>query len=223
MTFFKTFLSILTFIVFTACGGSSAGTTSSTSSDSTSQSDVITSSDPSFSITNEYTSGFVGKFIDSPVSGLTYHCDTIDKTTDEEGLFNCENLPVTFSLGTIMLGTLDKLQADYLVFPQDILQQPRSAALHPEVTKMAVLLQSVDTDANALNGINIDPDMLKALSQELPQKTDLTDISLEDLNAILQNAIQTTSNVNLRVVSAQQAQDHLLFSISNNYKSPIQP
>ena len=220
MTFFKTFLSILTFIVFTACGGSSAG---STSSDSTSQSDVITSSDPSFSITNEYTSGFVGKFIDSPVSGLTYHCDTIDRTTDEEGLFNCENLPVTFSLGTIMLGTLDKLQADYLVFPQDILKQPRSAALHPEVTKMAVLLQSVDTDANALNGINIDPDMLKALSQELPQKTDLTDISLEDLNAILQNAIQTTSNVNLRVVSAQQAQDHLLFSISNNYKSPIQP
>ena len=216
------FLSIFTLTIFTACGGGGSSS-SSTSTDTTTQSDIITANDPSFSITNIYTSGLVGKFIDSPVSGLSYECDGKIRETDTEGLFNCESLPVTFSLGNLTLGSIEELQADYLVFPQDILKQPRSAALHPEVTKMAVLLQSTDVDGNSFNGISIDENIINALQQEITQKTNLQNLDLDDLQNILQTVIANSSNTKLKLVSVQQAQDHILFSISNNYESPIQP
>ncbi len=214
------FLSIFTLTIFTACGGGSSG---SDSTDTTTHSNTITTNEPSFSITNEYTSGLVGKFIDSPVSGLSYKCDNQIRKTDTEGLFNCESLPVTFSLGNLILGSIEELQADYLVFPQDILKQPRSAALHPEVTKMAILLQSTDEDGNSFNGISIDNNIIDALQEEITQETNLQSMALSDLQSILQTVIANSSNTKLKLVTVQQAQDHILFSISNNYESPIQP
>lgn len=215
-------LSTLISISFSACGGSSGGSSASTASSDTG-SDTITTIEPSFSLANEYTSGIVGKFIDSPVSGLNYSCDSKTKKTDSEGLFNCKATPIDFSLGNLSLGSIEKLTADYLIFPQDILDQPRSAALHPEVTKMAVLFQSLDNDGDSSNGIVIEENIVDQLNQEIIQDTGIHNISLEDLISIIEVIIENDPKNQLRLVTAQQAQDHLLSSISNTYESPIQP
>jgi len=210
-------------ISFTACGSGSGGGSSASSASSDTRSDTITSIEPSFSLANKYTSGIVGKFIDSPVSGLDYSCDGEIKKTDSEGLFNCKATPINFSLGNLSLGSIKKLSADYLVFPQDILNQPRSAALHPEVTKMAIVLQSLDSDGNPSNGIVIEQNIVEQLNQEILPDTDIHNITLENLTSIIKIIIKNNPKSQLDLVAIQQAQDHLLSSISNTYESPIQP
>ncbi len=191
-------------IFFTACGGgvSSSGSASSV---------------------NVNANGFTGMFIDSPVSGLDYKCDGEIKKTDSSGLFNCKSTPVDFYLGNLKLGSIGKITDDYLVFPQDILDQPRSAALYPEVTKMVILLQSLDSDGDASNGIDIKQNTLALLNQQVSQGTDIQNITLADLTSLIETIIKNDTVNQSHLVTIQQAQDHLLLSVSSTYESPIQP
>ena len=175
----------------------------------------------------EYTTGFVGKLIDSFVSGVDYTCDANTKKTDYLGRFNCQTTPVEFSIGNISLGSIEYIPDDYLVFPQDLLSVQRGAALHPEVTKMAVLFQSLDDDANPDNGIVINQEVISLLNQEFMHITSIQDITLAQLTLgienVIQNHLQNNPLSQLQLVAVEQAQDHLLKSLSTILLSPVQP
>ncbi len=206
---FNILLLILIFVTLTACGGGSGASTETTTSASTS-SDI-------------FSSGFVGKFIDYPVSGLDYSCDGTIKKTNNQGLFNCQNTPIDFFLGNLKLGSITKMPDDNLVFPQNILGEPRSAALHPRVTKMAILLQSLDSDGNPFNGIDIKQNTLEILNRFISSNADLEDFTLQELKDKIDAVVENDTQNKLIAVTAQQAQDHMLMSISKTYESPIQP
>ncbi len=197
-------LSVLIALFFTACGGGGGSMQSSSAS-------------------NGNTGSMVGVFIDSPVSGLDYRCDGTIRKTDDQGHFTCKNAPVDFYLGNLKIGSISKMTDDYLVFPQDISEQPRSAALHPEVTKLAILLQSLDSDEDPSNGIDIKQNTLDILDQVVAQGTNIQDMSLDDLKTSLGSIISKSTQNRLRLVTTMDAQMHILTSMSKTYESPIQP
>ena len=95
-----------------------------------------------------------GTFVDSPVAGLRYQTDSQQGTTDEQGSFAYRSdESVAFHLGDLKLG---EAQGAAILTPLDLVS---GAEDHTDdaVTNIAVLLQTLDQDGNASNGISITP------------------------------------------------------------------
>ena len=130
-------LSVLTSLILVGCGSSDA--TSETSGTST----------------------VSGQLVDNYVQNADYSCeDGKIGVTDKDGRFECDSLPVSFSLGGLHLGEIAKLAEDGQVFPQDLLGVSREDTNNSKVIAMARMLQSCDEDNNTVNGIVI-PDIIK--------------------------------------------------------------
>ena len=86
-------------------------------------------------------SSVTGTFVDDPVSGLTYECSSgTAGITNAEGEYTCENGDsVTFSIGNVVIGTVDAEAT--IVTPYSFFPNNQDAALN-----LARLLQSVDSD-----------------------------------------------------------------------------
>ena len=128
-------------LLLVGCGSSSSDT-------------VATVSDTVDPVT---TTGFL---VDSAVKNVDYDCVTdndLNKKTDIDGAFTCRNMSqVRFRIGDLVLGEIDALPADGYVFPQDLAGVSRDKFReNTEVMAMAQLLQSLDEDGNASNGIEI--------------------------------------------------------------------
>ena len=103
-----------------------------------------------------------GVFLDSPVEGLTYETSSgLTGTTDSDGTFSYKSGDsVTFKLHNITLGSGN---ASSVMFPKDMVASLLNADLTDaertqslkQAHKIAQLLQSLDDDGNADNGINI--------------------------------------------------------------------
>jgi hypothetical protein len=100
-----------------------------------------------------------GRFIDSPVEGLTYtsgdpqSADEQSGVTDKDGSFDfTEGQPIEFKLGDILLGKASK--ASSVLTPVELVSGAKDE-MHDTVTNIARFLQSLDTDANLDNGIKI--------------------------------------------------------------------
>lgn len=138
--------------ILTGCGSSSSGSESGSSSSSqgssqssvsfssvsSSQSSVATSHSSSSSTPQEIS----GKFIDDPVSGLSYECTPSGRraATDVDGTFTCfEGDSVSFIIGGVSLGPVaitEEPVTPYTLFPGD----PQAAL------NLARLLQSLDNN-----------------------------------------------------------------------------
>jgi len=136
----------LVFSLFLGCSGDSSSDTSTTPT-----SPVISATD--------------GYFIDSKVIGLNYSCeDGSTGTTDQNGAFYCETLPVTFYLCDLKLGTINDLSKGNVVYPQDILSRDKDAYNDPDVIALAQLLISVDDDGDYQDSITINPSLCSSFT-----------------------------------------------------------
>jgi len=124
------------------------------------------SSDSTDTTTLSSTTGYV---VDAAVQNMNYDCvadNEMDKVTGADGAFTCQNMSqVRFRIGELILGEISTLPQDGYVFPQDIVGVPRSNVDDPSVTAMAQLLQSLDSDGNLENGIQI-PDEVGQLLEK---------------------------------------------------------
>ncbi|NQZ82372.1 MAG: alpha/beta hydrolase [Colwellia sp.] len=92
-----------------------------------------------------------GVFIDSAVSNIDYATETLSGLTNEAGEFQyVEDEQVTFSIGSLIFPTIS---AKNVVTLLDIMGE--TDPLSNSVVNMSRLLQSLDTDGNATNGISI--------------------------------------------------------------------
>jgi len=97
-----------------------------------------------------------GVFLDSPVSGLGYYTETQQGMTGTGGAFKYQNGErVHFYLGDI---ELCDIEAKPVVTPIDCVAGATDV-MHPRVTNMLLLLQSIDYDNDPVNGIDITPVM----------------------------------------------------------------
>jgi len=140
--------------------------------------------------------------IDGIVEGLNYVTSSgLEGFTAADGSFNyVGGDTVVFSIGNLVIGDIDMASiGDGQVFLQDIAEVDRSDMNDEYVENMAVLLQSLDHNGDAYDGIEITAAMRDAFSQ---QGFDLATISSEDLNAL----IEVTGR---QVVSEDEAMVHV--------------
>jgi hypothetical protein len=124
-----------------------------------------------------------GRVVDSPVAGLDYFSEGVERSlTDNNGAFRYrENVPVTFSIGDLVLG---KTAGNRVLTPMDLVPGAREAQAagmpfdevydnFPAVLNIARFLQTLDVDLDASNGRSIPPDA-KALVSSYVGKIDFS-------------------------------------------------
>jgi hypothetical protein len=139
-----------------------------------------------------------GQLVDNYVENVDYVCGNslTAHLTDRDGRFSCESLPVSFSLGGLRLGSVDTLQSDKQVFPQDLLKVARADTNNTEVLAMARFLQSCDSDTNLSTGINI--------ADETKTKLEVYDEDFDSTH--IDNYAQ---DANVTLVDEEASQEHL--------------
>jgi hypothetical protein len=205
-----------------------AGAAIAASNSSSSSSTTDTSSTGSSSTTS------TAYFVDSAVSGVTYTRyldgeEVSTGTTDADGKFEYEDgETVTFEIAGITLGSMDTddIQEDGNVMPQDILNVSRADVTNTSVTAMAKLLQTLDSDGDASNGITVetnnDGDIITDNGATIVAKADLlpegTTFDATSTNTFLTNNINTSatydSGANVVVKTDVEAQAHILGTVT---------
>ena len=130
-------------------------------------------------------SGSQGIVIDGIVAGLAYETSSgIRGYTEADGSFDYfQGDRVTFKIGNLLLGEIEtETIKDGKVFLQDIAGTERADLDDGYVENMAVLLQSLDSDRNAENGIVITDAMRERFADD---HVDLASIDEEALAALL--------------------------------------
>lgn len=157
-----------------------------------------------------------GHFIDSPVGGLSFQTPTHSNLTDEAGAFDFfPGESVTLSIGNYPIGTT---VADHKVSPLDF--YPLADVEDENVTNMARLLQSFDSNAYPRDGITLSVDVVKALETAMGTLgyTSLNFDSTEEIDAIIAETIAQATLLGLDLVEvyAEDAQIHLAESVNNS-------
>ena len=200
----------LTLMMFlSACGGSGA-------SDSSSQKVAATSSVQ----TNSSVTPTNFTLMDAGAIGeLKVMCNSTELFADASGSLECKETPIAVYLGEFKLGDINSIPIDGLVYVQDLLHLTRGAITHPEVTKISMILQSLDKDADPLNGITLDSNVLALLGSHLSTSTIMEDLTFVDVENIINDVITTAfsqdSNSTLEAVDYYTAQSNLAVSIAN--------
>lgn len=115
--------------------------------------------------------------VDSNVQGVNYHCGSQTGTTGADGSFNYQNgQSCTFNIGaTTFSVAADKLSAGKKITPYDAFPEDDE-----KVVNLARLLQTMDTDGDPANGIDINT----------------------TAHALLQNQIEFGSNFDTQLTAA---------------------
>lgn len=200
---------LILMLLFNGCGGgesSDSSTKVATTISPTVQTSISSSSEKPF-------------ILDAgPISGLKVICGLTELETDANGSTRCEGTPFSIYLGDFKVGDINSIPVDGLIYTQDLLHITRAALAYPEVTKLSMILQSLDEDAEPLNGITLDSKVLDLLGSHLNSSTILADLTFDNVESIIEDIIQTalTQNVNsqLKAVSYDTAQSNLAASIS---------
>ncbi len=169
---------------------------------------------------NNSTTAETGTFVDSAVDGLTYKSNHFSGTTENGGHYQfAQGDNVSFYLGDkIKLGQL--LGSVEEVSPTDFFGP--DATLDQSVINILVLLQSLDSDGDASNGITITLDAIAALEEawlvaypdvdlatiDLSSLTEAEALELAtNLGAILADVVAATPDPD-EVVTEEEATDH---------------
>ena len=207
---------ILVSLMLSACGGGGGGGSSSstaattTATKSTTSTVTTTTTSSSVSVAPDFSNKT--RVLDaSGVEGLNYECGSTTATTSQGGVFECNSFPISFYLGEIPLGSVSVVK-DKVIYTTDLLSQARGAAHHPDVTKLSMLLQSLDSDKDLTNGIKITQESSDLANQYFYADTNLSTISLEDFEATLKEL--ATQNKEILLINAKDAQDNLTSSLA---------
>lgn len=140
-----------------------------------------------------------GYYVDSAVAGVSYTCGSETGKTDGNGKFTFEQgQDCTFKVAGL---TLRKVQADSLVDNAKIVEN--------NVT-VARFLQSLDTDGDLSNGIQITDETVAVLTKAL-QTENIKTVSdaTAKLDTVVSHIEQEDSHFNGHVVTEEEAQNHL--------------
>lgn len=211
----RTLLVTLALMTLTACGGGGGdgdGSTPPTNNDGggdnndddTTDDDNTDDDTGDSSDEEEPTSGSrTGTFVDSAVAGITFTNEPsgITGTTDAQGRFTFEpGDTVTFSIGDL---NLPPITARGLVTPLTIAQtdDPNDVV----ATNIARLLQSLDFDGDASNGIDI--------AGGAADVATAVDFSAGDFDEQVAELVANSGSSNTSLVSAEDARAHLQTSL----------
>lgn len=228
-----TLVSLVAVAALTGCGGDSSSSSSSSSKSTTNPNNktmqtALTASSSYADLFNQLKTETdkTGLLIDAyGVEGLSVDCGIQKVTTDKNGFFTCNGTPLNIYLGSFKVGTILKIPKDRIIYTQDILNIPRAATTHPDVTKLSMILQSLDEDADLSNGIKLTQKSIDLLDNELANFTTIHQLTLNDTYKIIDNVIAArkadNADVKLKKVSQKEAQINLTEALSNTPGSNV--
>jgi len=136
-----------------------------------------------------------GTYIDSAIEGVDYVCGSQIGKTDVDGKFNFEKgQDCSFKIGELLLRTVP---ASSLSDNVQILE---------DNTRTAQLLQSLDKDGNADNGITILPSAAEMMNDTNIESVPETEVEIDDMVKDLEGR---DSNYKGRFVSQEEADVHV--------------
>lgn len=214
LVFIRTLLLSFALIMLAACGGSSGGDTTppnndgggNTDDDNDGGNDNGDDGNDDDGGDDEPTAGSrTGTFVDSAVAGVTFTNapSGVTGTTDAQGRFTFEpGDTVTFSIGdlsfppTTARGVITPLTIAGTDDPTDVV-----------ATNIARLLQTLDFDGDASNGIDI--------ASQAADFATAVDFSAVDFDDQVADLVANSGSNNTALVTAEDAQAHLQSSIDD--------
>lgn len=147
---------------------------------------------------------YTGVFLDSAVSGLNYTTASQSGTTNAEGEFSFQTDElITFSIGGIQLPTA---AANLYLTPLELFNT--KDINNPKVVNLLRLLQSLDTDGDATNGIEIS-DSVHQLAADMS-----LDFSANDFEQLSAELVSNNGALNQSLISSQMAIDHFQLTLT---------
>ncbi len=154
-----------------------------------------------------------GYFIDSAVEGLEYTSGSMTGITGADGSFKYEEgKPVTFKIGNMVLGSLTVTNSR--VFPVDLVSGATNER-HQNVSLMAQILQSLDSDGVASNGITINETTRRSITQSIAIATADPSQTRTVISQLL--ASSTTGTFRTTLVDQTAAEGHLESNLIKEY------
>ena len=150
-----------------------------------------------------------GQLIDSAIRNVEYTTNSISGLTNFNGTFNYNDTDktITFRLGNLIIAKnfkLSKLNNDNKILPADIIGVNRKNTTDERIIKLLRVLQSLDNDGNANNGIFIDDNTKGYLNAK---------INLIDANiSTLKNIVKKTGKI---FISRAKAREHYKRTLKN--------
>ncbi|QOY51970.1 S8 family peptidase [Candidatus Sulfurimonas baltica] len=185
----KKILFPIIFLFFVACSGGGSSS----------------SSNPSSSIQT-----VTGVLLDSAISGVTYSCDSTIDITTIDGNFTCPlNSTVTFTIGGINLGSfiISTAQSIEQLTPAKLYGLENDNITDIRVLNFIQLVQSLDTDNNATNGIDINSitrDNLIGFS-----------LDISDMNTAQNDLNTTLTSIGRNLIFQNEALEHYIDTLQN--------
>lgn len=148
-----------------------------------------------------------GNFIDSPVSGVTYQTITQSGVTDTSGIYQyLTDEQITFSIGDITIG---QATGNQVLTPVNFVANATSHT-NTQVLKILQLLQSLDSDLNPNNGIQIlESVRIAASGQQINFSS--------DSEATIGQIVKLISGDNRSLLSAIKVSNHFSQAMTNAY------
>jgi hypothetical protein len=132
-----------------------------------------------------------GYLLDSALEGVSYFCDGEEGLTDSKGLFECANLPVTFKIGSLLLGKLEAFTMDGKVYPQDLLGLARNDYSNLKLKLLTRLFQSLDDDGDITTKITITQSVRDGIVDALDFKDNISETDIKALlNKLGKNIVE---------------------------------
>jgi len=149
-------------------------------------------------------STYTGQFFDSAVAGLNYKTASQSGQTNQLGEFQFQDKEsIIFSIGGIALSST---VASLYLTPLDIYQTRDTNQI--EVINLLRLLQSLDADGDASNGIEIE-ESVHQLAANLT-----IDFSASDFEQQVADLVSKSGAVNQELISATMAIDHFKLTLN---------
>jgi alpha-tubulin suppressor-like RCC1 family protein len=159
-------------------------------------------------------SKLTGIFIDSPVAGIGYRTATGSGKTTEKGEFQYElNETVVFSVGSV---DLPPAIAHTTVTPLDLANT--TDFNHQVVSNILILLQSLDSDGNPDNGIQIPANAPIAASKKIDFNVTTTEFRA---NADVIKLVANSGSVNKAPVTLAEASRHFQKTLGVANVAPV--
>ncbi|MDX1761108.1 MAG: hypothetical protein R3218_03050 [Christiangramia sp.] len=156
-----------------------------------------------------------GVFRDSEVAGLKYETETKRGVTDADGNFEyLEGETVTFYVGNIEIGS--GLASEDMT-PLSIASTDNATIDSPEVKNIAAFLQSLDSDNDPNNGIEISEETSSAISIDAIDFTQPVERILGEIVA----EVNLATGSELKVIYPEEATAHLAETTGDTYEPAI--
>jgi hypothetical protein len=144
---------------------------------------------------------------------LEYTSGSTTGITGADGSFKYEEgKPVTFKIGNMVLGSLTVTNSR--VFPVDLVSGATDES-HPKVSLMAQILQTLDSDGDASNGITINETARRAITEAIEVATADPTRTSDAINLLLGNATQGRST---ELITPLAAETHLKANLIKEFQ-----